>query len=65
MLENRLKFKNNVSSDNDPFRAGLEANSRTADNMCSLIQQMNKMKTTFLYTCIAETFDYIDRNALI
>ena len=33
VLENRLKFKNNVCSDNDPFQTGFKANSRTADNI--------------------------------
>ena len=41
VLENRLKFHNNVCSDNDPFKA----NSRTADNIFgiySLVQQYKR-----------------------
>ena len=33
VLENCLKFKNHVCSDNDSFQAGFKANSRTADNI--------------------------------
>ena len=49
VLENRLKFKNNVCSDNDPFQAGFKANSRTADNifvLYSLVQQYKRLKKT-------------------
>ena len=46
VLENRLKFKNDVCSDNDPFQAGFKANSRTVDNifvLYSLVQQYKRL----------------------
>ena len=51
VLENRLKFKNNVCSDNDPFQAGFKANGRTADNifvLYSLVQQYKRLKKPFM-----------------
>ena len=70
VLENRLKFKNNICSDNDPFQAGFQANSRTADNIFVLyyfVQQYKRPKKPFMYVFIdfTKAFDYINRNALI
>ena len=52
VLENRLKLKNNVCSDNDSFQAGFKANSRTSDNIFgfySLVQQYKRLKKPFMY----------------
>ena len=52
VLENRLKFKNNVCSGDDPFQAGFKANSRAADNifvLYSLVQQYKRLKKPFMY----------------
>ena len=70
LLGNRLKFKNNVCFENDPFQAGFKASSRTADNifvLYSLVQPYKKLKKP-LYVCFIDftkAFDYINRHALI
>ena len=69
VLENRLKLKNNVCSNNDLFQAGFKANSRAADNifvLYSLVKQYKRLKKD-LYVCFIDftkAFDHIKQNAL-
>ena len=63
VLENSLKFKNDVCSDNDPFQAGFKANSRTVDNifvLYSLVQQYKRLHVYLCFIDFTKAFDYIN-----
>ena len=52
VLGNRLKFKNNVFSENYPFQGGFKASSTTAYNIFflhSFVQPYKRLKKTFMY----------------
>ena len=70
VLNNRLHFKNDVFSDDDPFQFGFAKNCRTTDNvfiLSSLIEKQ-KFKGEPLFTSFVDfskAFDTVNRYALI
>ena len=67
--DNRLSFKNNVCSDNDPFQAGIRSCCRITDIifiLCAIIDKQICLAKP-LHTCFVDfikTVDYIDKSAL-